>query len=97
VTSEGHLLIVPAAELPEMARGKGNKIIGIPSARLKDGTERVVALVVLPQGAALVVHAGKRFKGMAPAEWVEYEAERGRRGHKLPRGYQKVDRLEVQG
>jgi topoisomerase IV subunit A len=97
VTSEGHLLIVPAADLPEMARGKGNKIIGIPSARLKDGTERVVALAVVPEGATLVVHAGKRFKGMAPAESVEYEAERGRRGHKLPRGYQKVDRLEVQG
>jgi topoisomerase-4 subunit A len=96
VTSEGHLLIIAAAELPEMARGKGNRIIGIPSARLKDGQERVVALAVLPETGTLVVHAGRRFKGMAPGEWREYEAERGRRGHKLPRGYQKVDRLEVQ-
>jgi len=96
VTSEGHLLIIAAAELPEMARGKGNRIIGIPSARLKDGQERVVALAVLPDTGALVVHAGRRFKGMAPGEWREYEAERGRRGHKLPRGYQKVDRLEIQ-
>jgi len=96
VTSEGHLLIVPALELPEMARGKGNRIIGIPSARLKEGKERVVAVAVLPLGGTLIVHAGRRFKGMAAAEWAEYEAERGRRGHKLPRGYQKVDRLEVQ-
>ncbi|HSM27555.1 MAG TPA: DNA topoisomerase IV subunit A, partial [Thioalkalivibrio sp.] len=79
-----------------MARGKGNRIIGIPSARLKGGQERVVALAVLPETGTLVVHAGRRFKGMAPAEWREYEAERGRRGHKLPRGYQTVDRLEVQ-
>lgn len=96
VTSEGYLLVLPAVELPEMARGKGNKIIGIPPARLKEGQERVVAIAVLPQGGTLIVHAGRRFKGMGPAEWAEYEAERGRRGHKLPRGYQKVDRLEVQ-
>jgi topoisomerase-4 subunit A len=96
VTSDGYLLVVTAADLPEMARGKGNRIIGIPSARLKAGQERVVAVAVLPQGGTLLVHAGKRFKGMGPAEWAEYEAERGRRGHKLPRGYQKVDRLEIQ-
>jgi len=51
---------------------------------------------VLPQGGTLLIHAGKRFKGMGSTEWAEYETERGRRGHKLPRGYQKVDRLEVQ-
>jgi topoisomerase-4 subunit A len=96
VTSDGYLLVVAAADLPEMVRGKGNKIIGIPSARLKAGQERVVVVAVLPQGGTLLVHAGKRFKGMGPAEWAEYEAERGRRGHKLPRGYQKVDRLEIQ-
>ncbi|AGA34831.1 Topoisomerase IV subunit A [Thioalkalivibrio nitratireducens DSM 14787] len=95
-TSEGHLLVIRAADLPEMARGKGNKIIGIPAARLKEGKERVVAIAVLPEGATLVVHAGRRFKGMGPSEWAEYEGERGRRGLKLPRGYQKVDRLEVQ-
>ncbi|TVP80801.1 DNA topoisomerase IV subunit A [Thioalkalivibrio sp.] len=96
VTSDGYLLVVAAADLPEMARGKGNRIIGIPSARLKAGQERVTAVAVLPQGGTLLIHAGKRFKGMGPAEWAEYEAERGRRGHKLPRGYQKVDRLEIQ-
>ncbi len=96
VTSEGYLLIVPAVELPEMARGKGNRIIGIPAARLKDGKERVVAAEVLPAGGTLVIHSGRRFKGMGPSEWGGYEADRGRRGHKLPRGYQKVDRLEVQ-
>ncbi len=96
VTTDGYLLIVPAREWPEMARGKGNRIIGIPSGRLKGGLERVLALAVLPAGATLLVHAGRRFKGMAPAEWSDYQAERGRRGHRLPRGYQKVDRLEVQ-
>ncbi|AHE97540.1 DNA topoisomerase IV subunit A [Thioalkalivibrio paradoxus] len=95
-TSDGHLLVIPATDLPEMARGKGNRIIGIPAARLREGKERVVAIAVLPAGATLVVHAGRRFKGMGPSEWAGYEGERGRRGLKLPRGYQKVDRLEVQ-
>jgi len=32
-TNEGRMLVFPLAELPELARGKGNKLIGIPSAR----------------------------------------------------------------
>jgi topoisomerase IV subunit A len=80
-----------------MARGKGNRIISIPSARLKDGQGTGGGRWRSCRRAARCsVHAGRSFKGMGPAEWAEYEAERGRRGHKLPRGYQKVDRLEVQ-
>ncbi len=94
-TSAGHLLVLPAAELPQMARGKGNRLIAIPTARLKAGEERVVDVAVLGEHDALVVHAGKRHKTMKPAEWAEYRGERGKRGRKLPRGWQKVERLET--
>ena len=95
VTTRGYLLLFPASGLPELARGKGNKLIGIPPAALKDGSERVLEVAVLGPQDTLVVHAGKRFKAMAPGEWAEYAAERARRGRQLPRGYQNVDRLEV--
>jgi topoisomerase-4 subunit A len=96
VTSAGHLLIVPVEELPELTRGKGNRLIGIPTPRLRSGEEQVLAWVALSRTSRLVVHSGKRFKAMAADEWSGYIGERGKRGQKLPRGYQRVDALEAQ-
>ena len=96
VTSEGHILVTDLAELPQMSKGKGNKIINIPSARLKAGEEAVVALSLIQDGEKLTVHSGKKYKVMKPDEVDSYYGERGRRGLKLPRGYRSVDRLEVE-
>jgi topoisomerase-4 subunit A len=95
VTTEGYMLVLPLTELPQMARGKGNKIINIPSARLKSREEYVAAMACIQDGEKLTVHAGKKYKTMKPDEVDEFAGERGRRGHKLPRGYQKVERIEV--
>jgi len=95
VTSEGYLLVTPLQELPQLSRGKGNKIINIPSKRLKDGDESMAAIVLLRPKDKLTVVAGKRHKTMGPSEWNDYQSERGKRGKKLPRGYQKVDAVEV--
>ena len=96
VSSAGHMLVTPLAELPQMAKGKGNKIINVPSKLLKSGEESVAAITVVPQGGKLVVHSGKKYKTMKPAELEGYEGERGRRGLKLSQGYRAVDRLVVE-
>lgn len=96
VTSEGYLLIIDAKDLPQLPRGKGNKIINVPSKRLKEGEEKVVALIALAQGAKLIVHAGKKHKSIQGAELIEYQSERGKRGKLLPKGYRNVSRLEVE-
>ncbi|MBT8129735.1 MAG: DNA topoisomerase IV subunit A [Gammaproteobacteria bacterium] len=96
VTSEGHMLVTELSELPQMARGKGNKIINIPAARLKADDEKVVAMSLVQDGEKLTVHSGKKYKVMKPDEVDSYYGERGRRGLKLPRGYRSVDLLEVQ-
>ena len=95
VSNEGRLLVFPLEALPEMAKGKGNKMIDIPGARAARREEFLRDLVVLPAGAALVVHAGKRKLTLKATDLDYYRGERGRRGSKLPRGLQKVDRLEV--
>ncbi|PIE20773.1 MAG: DNA topoisomerase IV subunit A [Neptuniibacter caesariensis] len=95
VTNEGRLLVFPVSELPELARGKGNKIINIPSARAAAREELVVALAILKAGDTLLVHAGRQHLRLKPADVEHYRGERGRRGNKLPRGYQRVDSLEV--
>ncbi|MBL4828031.1 MAG: DNA topoisomerase IV subunit A, partial [Spongiibacteraceae bacterium] len=95
VSNEGRMLLFPLAELPVMARGKGNKIIGIPSARVQAREEFVVAVAVINEKDVLRVYAGKRYINLKFSELDHYKGERGRRGHKLPRGFQKVDKVEV--
>ncbi len=93
VTSEGHMLAFPLGELPQLARGKGIKLIGIPKA--KGGDERVLAVAVVPPGAALKIHAGQRHTMLKAKDLEHYSGERGRRGLKLPQGFRRVDRLEL--
>ena len=95
VSNQGRILVFPVAELPRLARGKGQKIMQIPSAKLKSREEFVHAITVVSDEETLRVHAGARYLNLSYAELAEYVGERGRRGAKLPRGYQKVDRLEV--
>lgn len=96
VTNEGRMLVFDVKELPELPKGKGNKIIQIPSARAKAREELVVAIAVLSEGEKLTLHAGKRHWTLKDSELDHYRGERGRRGNKLPRGLQKVDRFEVE-
>ncbi|MCP5128481.1 MAG: DNA topoisomerase IV subunit A [Pseudomonadales bacterium] len=96
-TNEGRLLVFPLADLPQLARGKGNKIIGIPSARVQSREEFVVAVQVISEGSSLLVYAGKRHIKLKFSELEHYRGERGRRGNKLPRGFQKVDYVRVEG
>ncbi len=93
VTSAGHLLAFPVAELPELDKGKGNKLIEIPKA--KRGTERVVAVAVVPPGGTLSVKSGARSMGLSFKDLGDYLGTRGSRGGLLPRGWQKVDGLNV--
>lgn len=93
VSSEGHLLVIDVAELPVMAKGKGIKLLNIPSAKLKTGEEYTQAMAVITGDQKLRVHAGKRHVTLSQADLEHYMHERGKRGRKLPQGYQKVDAL----
>jgi topoisomerase-4 subunit A len=94
VTSSGNLLAIPASDLPELDKGKGNKIIEIPKAKL--ATERVVAIVAIGPGQTLQVRAGQRTMGLKFNELDAYLGARATRGHLLPRGWQKVEGLSVE-
>ncbi len=95
ITNEGRMLTFALSELPELPRGKGNKIISIASARASERLEFVVALCVVSSSDVLSVHAGKRYLNLKASDLEHYRGERGRRGNKLPRGFQNVDRVEI--
>ncbi|AWH46184.1 DNA topoisomerase IV subunit A [Stenotrophomonas sp. ZAC14A_NAIMI4_1] len=94
VTSSGNLLAIAANDLPELDKGKGNKIIEIPKAKL--ATERVVAIVAISPGQTLQVRSGQRTMGLKFNELDTYLGARATRGHLLPRGWQKVEGLSVE-
>lgn len=93
VSNDGRLLLFPLRELPQMARGKGNKIIGINASKLMSREEYVLAVAVLAPAEALTLYAGKRHITLKASDLEHYLGERGRRGNKLPRGFQRVDAI----
>lgn len=95
ISNEGRMLLFPLSELPELGKGKGNKIINIPAARVAERIEYVVGMTVLSPDDTLIVHSGRRHLNLKQSDLAHYEGERGRRGNKLPRGFQKVDSIEV--
>jgi topoisomerase IV subunit A len=95
VTNDGHLLVFPVAQLPQLNRGKGNKIINIPTAKAKKREEYVIDIAIIGEQDSLTVYSGKRYICLKPKDLAHYQGERGRRGSKLPRGFQKVSFIEV--
>jgi topoisomerase-4 subunit A len=95
VSNTGRLLIFAASELPELTRGKGNKLMNIPSAKASLREELVIDVQLISPDDALTVHAGKRHFTLKTADLQHYQGERGRRGNRLPRGLQNVTSLEV--
>ncbi|SFN49040.1 DNA topoisomerase IV subunit A [Dokdonella immobilis] len=94
-TSAGHLLMFSVAELPELDNGgKGNKLIEIPKPKLASG-ERVVGIAVVAEARGEVtLYAGQRKLILKWADLVEYGGNRATRGSLLPRGFQRVERIE---
>lgn len=95
ITNEGRLLLFPITELPELPRGKGNKMISIPSAKAATREEYCVTAVILNENSSLTLQSGKRHFTLKPKDLEHFHGERGRRGNKLPRGFRKVDNVVV--
>lgn len=95
ITQAGRMLMFPVGELPQMSKGKGNKIISIPSAEAAAGQDKLTWLMILPPGSAITLHVGKRKMLLRSEELQKFRADRGRRGTLLPRGLQKIDRVEL--
>ena len=94
VTSTGHLLIFPINELPELPKGKGNKIINIPSKNIADGSELCVGVTVIGKQDELIIEAGKRTLTLKPKDLKNFMSDRGKRGGLLPRGYRQVSGIK---
>jgi topoisomerase-4 subunit A len=96
VSNEGKLLVFPVADVPEMPRGKGNKLYDISSKKRLERAEYLAGITVVPKGGALLLWAGEQCKTLEWAELKEYRGQRAQRGSVLRRGWpRKIDRLEA--
>ena len=95
ITNQGRMLVFPHTELPQLARGKGNKIIGIPKANFESGEEFLQELAVVGEGRELKLISGKRHFTIKFKDLENFSGNRGRRGNFLPKGFRKVDKVEV--
>jgi topoisomerase-4 subunit A len=93
VSSIGRLLVFELEELPELAKGKGNKLINIPGPKYKSGDEKMVAAAVIPEDGCLQVHTGSRMMTIKWKDLDDYYGDRALRGSLLPKGWRKVERL----
>ncbi len=93
VSSIGRLLMFEMDELPELAKGKGNKLINIPAKKYQGGEEKLVAASVVPEDGNLQVYCGTRMMTIKWEDSDPYYGERALRGGLLPRGWRNVDRL----
>lgn len=92
---DGRLLVFSAKEMPNLNKGKGVRLINIPQARFTAEQEWLHSVTLIPEASSLTLHAGKRHLTLKPSDLAHYMGERGKRGHKLPRGLQKVTKVEV--
>ena len=94
ISNIGRMLIFGIEELPQLSKGKGNKIINIPTPKFESGEEKMVAVCLLGDISELRIHSGKQFMKVGIRDLENYFAARAKRGLMLPQGYRKVDALE---
>src|SRR5262245_42717813 len=94
-STEGTMLAVPVKDLPELPRGKGNKMFGLSSKKVASREEYLASIAIVAPEQSLVVHSGERKMTLKFAELKDYRGERAQRGAVLPRGWRTVERLEV--
>ena len=83
VSNIGKLLIFEISELPILGKGKGNKIINIPKAKLASGEEFMAHAQLLAIDSSLKIEVGKRSVTLKPKDWSEYILSRAKRVKKV--------------
>jgi len=94
VNSEGKMLAFKVQDLPEMPKGKGNKIFDIPSKKAAAREEMLTAIAVVPPNGKLVLYSGEKTKTLDWSEIKEFKGQRAQRGAVLMRGWREIERLE---
>ena len=91
ISNIGRLLIFKIDELPMLAKGKGNKIINIPTAKFVAKEEFMAHAQLISLSSSLRIdRVGKGSLTLKLKDLENYISSRAKRGNMLPQGYRKV-------
>ncbi len=96
ITNQGRMLAFPLKHLPELSKGKGNKIINVITKDFKAGNDFLKHLFLLQVEGTLIIYSGRRHFKLTPNNFHSYIGKRAQRGKKLPRGFRNVDSFSVE-
>ncbi len=96
ITEAGRMLMFSVDDLPQLSKGKGNKIISIPGADFVAGKDKLLWLLLINNQSTVTLYVGKRKLKLRSEELQKFKAERGRKGTLLPRGLQRIDRVDIE-
>lgn len=96
VSAAGYCGLINLCDMPQLARGRGVKIININNREFSAGSDYMLAAKLVLPGQTIRLNCGKNVRVIRANEHGEFATERGSRGKKLPRGYQNVDSIEIE-
>lgn len=95
MSSVGRMLVFPVKELPQLSKGKGNKIINISATAAKARTELLSRLLLIRPEQSLEFLSGKRKIKLSPADIDKYRGERARKGSQMVRGLNSDTQINI--
>lgn len=95
ITDDAHVLVVAREEIPELGRGKGNKLIQIPPKLLKEGV-KLSEVIPLSGNEILRFKVGRSKENITPEMWMQWIGNRAKRGRVLPKGMEKYKMIEIE-
>ena len=99
ISSSGYLSIIKLTDLPTLSKGKGNKLINLKKSELGIADERLSFMKILPEHSTVSLHVDNRKKPLVlkPEDLTDYRGERAQRGKLLPKGFQLISAVEIDG
>ncbi len=90
ISKQGRLLVFAASDLPQLSKGRGNKLI-----QLGDSTDQLIGAIIVPPQGRLQLWSGKRHLTLKSADLDGYVGVRARKGQFLPKGFRDVFKAQA--
>lgn len=92
LSSDGYALLLKREDIPELARGKGNKLMQLP----KNKGIVLTDIIPLCGHETLKFKVGRSKEVITPDMWIQWLDARGKRGKRLPKGLEKYKQIEIE-
>jgi topoisomerase-4 subunit A len=99
ISSSAYMLLIKLSDLPSLSKGKGNKLINLKKSELGIADESLSFMKIVAEHSTVSLHVDNRKKPLVlkPEDLNDYRGERAQRGKLLPKGFQLISSIEIDG